>query len=546
MDTKITTEENISEDDLWNNICSINNTMLKHSKYRWSSEHKKLNAKICDMICDYYFSISTLSSGFIDKFITDYCLCRSYSYMTPIKYGSVPIINCLSLILSNWTINYDLIIKLLDHSMNCVFLLNVLITRDDFNKFPNKMLDLLWDNKNMQRNKTLVEILLHNTDINFNNKKMYIWYSKIPSYIIGEFIKKSSYKFTQKHLYYSCIGLPYSIHIFNALLEKGLYIDSICLEHICEEKNYHALEIILKYKILITKKHFNICVKNKQKGMIKLLLNHNYILDKDDIIYCMQNNIYIENITQYTNIPITIDIMKYAWGNGFYPNYNIESNNLNDELYINIINNNVPKIKMLLKQINNPVIDESILKYIQCNKHKIISLVYDYIKYVSYDTIIALTKTHNDSLMLLLQKYKECKDKEISDLKNNVSKLEEKLAKYEDICDDLEDDTKVNDNNNNNNIKFADIDVSNIIINSKSRADTPPQKYIKYMKEKKNIKLSYFDIRKKIVDDIIKSDMYYNNNKSIINPTDDLKKILEIDGCVKISDLDKLVMLFYK
>ena len=390
-------------------------------------------------------------------------------------------------------------------------------------------------------------------------------------------------------LYAVCKLLPESSVIVDCIVKKGFPIDSKCLEIVCEYCNEEAIKYILDYKIPVEKIHFRNILNSKKyitsssykktgsysnngfnMAKAELLFQSGYRMDYDDIIYTIDKKIVIDGIERF-GIILDDKIYEYCHSKKFYPDYKFElANRLMLELQKLCNGKSLPKIQKFVND-NNLKPDQTCLYF--ATK---ISMNFDIISYLidngcimdaeaTKNFITALweltyrrrDKDNTNDVMKIIETIGITMDSYKNGLpvptskQNNTDNSElvnstiEKVVLQPNLIEiDGYNDTDINDVVNSINVLNLNVEVPN---NIKRKLNTP-KLYMKYFGNKVNSKMSFTKVKTDLLKKMKTKKWLDSNNKEFVNLPEDLRKELGIqsEGLINISDIDKVVSLFYK
>lgn len=552
--------------------------LRKYSKtYSFSSNDHKITSDICNSVIKTLKNNVTLTNSFFDDILHKYLSYQKYRYSssTPLKVYRADILKFFKSILPSWDISENNILYILKTDEYFTPLLCIISSKPEFNGYSSSFVEeivncgIIYSINDMSS----LDSLFKNQKFDFSKNDCYFRCRNDRfNSNLAKVIEKSDHKFTQNNLIDICEILPHTAPLLEVMIKKGYVLDDKCLSRVCSHGTPEGLKYILQYKFIINKEHFRTVIQSGSKKRtrnnrsleigkkVSYLLENNYIIDEDDIMYAIENKVIIPELEKYTSVKVTFNMMKTAWSNNFYPNYEVTYPDDASLLYkYCICDKSVPMTRKFLK--NNKIIPN-------------IGILEELCKHKSYKQLVRLLIAHNDNVSakcienaintfcnnssyipILFPKYKASVNKKISELEQEIADLKKKLEESEKgNCKDIKTDKSIKKDNKNikkdNHVKefnILSIDTSGINLRLKNRKYKVPPKYAEYANIGKNRRLSFLDIKKNIVKDITDNNMFYKDNKNIIDLSDKLRKTLNIgDGYIKISDLDSIITLFYK
>lgn len=255
------------------------------------------------------------------------------------EYIDLFVVECISVQ------EYDMCFKILgDKKYNFTNIFNTIIKRlQDFcDKWNDKdFCDTILNN--IDKNTSVINELC-GTRSTYMNVRM------------AQFIDKYDGIIDIENLYTACKVLPYSKELINVLVNKGLQLDSKCLEIVCSSCDVESIDYLLvSGRIPIEKIHYQALIKSKKykpvdndnnrykrynkdddedeytgytEEKMEILIKHGYNPDYDDVAFAIKYKKQIPNISRF-NINLDKSLLELCWDYDFYPNYNFECIDLN-------------------------------------------------------------------------------------------------------------------------------------------------------------------------------------------------------------------------
>ena len=156
--------------------------------------------------------------------------------------------------------------------------------------------------------------------------------------VCTELITQNKITCSQEQVYIACRNLPESQNMINMLIKSSdLEIDSRCLEEVCDNGSFEAIEYILNYKIPVTRTHFNkLLLSKKTKDnphagytaeKVELLFKAGYRMDAEDVEFSIKNKRVIPDIERFG---VVLDNKMYllCHTTNFYPKYRFTVTNM--------------------------------------------------------------------------------------------------------------------------------------------------------------------------------------------------------------------------
>lgn len=365
--------------------------------------------------------------------------------------------------------------------------------------------------------------------------------------------------------------------VSNILLDNGCIVTNKSLDRACQFNNKKFIFRILSMGIKPDKNTYNSLIKNSKKSYdvpcaynsheikhsINCLIKAGYVIDYDDVVEAIKYGCYIENIYKY-DIDFKDEFTEVCSKYSYYP-YDYTKLNINytlNALYIECEkSNNLSYIKKIVDSGTKPDM-ECMLK--ACSVSQNSEVIEYFIKVHGIKpNIKCIEKSNNkyinpniNSIIELwnyefIEPKSELEPESKPKSKNNYEKLAESLGLLDEfkefnidmsICSNNK--NKNNTNNYNPNYKLINIDYSDKTPKNRRVKNIINNKIIKFFKIKDK-KISFIDLKKKLLDYILKMNLIVKN-KNYIQINDNLKKTLKVKiGYVKFADFDKLVSLFY-
>jgi len=301
-----------------------------------------------------------------------------------------------------------------------------------------------------------------------------------------------------------------------------------------------------------------------KKKKIQLLLNYGYKLDYDDVIITIKKKIEIPEIDK-SNIKLDNYILELCYEYNFYPSYNFIC--INKKLFnLQKLCHNTRSVETIEKYINiNVIMPDSICMNNAVklyNNINVIKMLRSYNVNISINNILdACHKYKLNTIMWMIIEFNKQYEQEIKNYKETINNFENKLKESnkkiettEEVVNEeinLDDDINsiIDDINSVKIIQFSDQDKKSLRLPKyKNKKYKLPKKFQTYFKENNSTKMSYFDIRKYVLDEIRKNKWYHTYNKTqLIDLPKLLKKKIGLNktGMIEFSDIDKVIAMFY-
>lgn len=381
-----------------------------------------------------------------------------------------------------------------------------LMSNNKYKKIENSTLDIIikqrlkysyYLNSNEETN-NLVDFVIKFVDMSLDNlSKLVSCKNEYLSFILSSIIDKSNLEFNDNSiLYAACHVLPYSKHVIQSLIGRGLRLDSKCLEIVCLNCPLEGIKYILENgRINVMREHYHKLVESVidtnliehrflrrhkleinesiyTQEKMELLINYGYIPDYEDIIYSIKHKIEIPNISRF-NIKLDQKMLELCWEVDFYPKYKFDCIDLNllEMQKLCLQKNSLTKIKNLVEYFNI-IPDRKCMENACCQKSN--SKVVDYL--ISKKGKITGTCVKNciskfngaEFLLDIFNNYEKNNTELITKLQNHIIQLggsldDVKMTKVDNVnnINKLDNDSDKQVNNINKNIN----DEENFTIN---------------------------------------------------------------------------------
>jgi hypothetical protein len=393
-------------------------------------------------------------------------------------------------------------------------------------------------------------------------------------------IKKYCGIMTKYQLDKLCNRLPFTSKIIENILRRtDLVLDSDSLMIACKILKPEAIKYVLDHKVVPSKIHLiTLLDKNKKEYNpidVEMLFKYGYKPDYSDVENSIIKKRELPGLGRF-NIQYDSKLMDLCDLYNFYPNYPFINNKMLQlrtkckNSYMSDIrdfmdNDQLTPDAICMKNASNHRSNNGVLRFLVSRGGKI-----------DIECIRANAQNYraNGTLLYLIDKFSEShnfsmdchndnvttKNNEIITLQNTIKKLKNKIKELENVSNSKSNNITNNISTDNiltdNEVDIEDLNFIEIITKStcvsKRKRDIPPEKYIKYIANKKEIKkeikMSFFDIRKEFIQDINNNGWYMGQNKMIINLPSEVKNNLEItdSGYIKFEDIDKIIYKFYE
>lgn len=450
---------------------------------------------------------------------------------------------------------------------------------------------------NSEDNK-LIDFLFRNINMDLNTiKSLVACRNNYLSLLLSGILDKFNEDIPKEILYIACEYLPYTKPIIESLKNRGLNIDSVCLEMACKTPDLEGLKYILSHNLTIQKNHFQNLILSRvfekfptQPGAKKiysywnnspgewlpgytpekmeLLIQSGYKITKDDLIYSIQNRKEIPNLDRF-DLDLNQEILELCWLSDFYPNYNFTCISPKMVELQKLCREKKPsQIKKFFSE--NKLIPDNKTMENACGFRTNLPILNILIQQGGKINFSCLKKCaremrENNFLIKLMEYY----EADLNKNQEKIKKLESEIIKLGGKLDQPE--TKPN-NILKNIIKQKNLDIPAEIpaenppedfelinlditqdqiseIQKKNRTKSEiPKKFIDIFKYKNPgiNKISYSEIKKILIGNIQANSWINTKNKNLIDLPANIRKKLKLkSGYIPFDDIDKLTCIFY-
>jgi len=346
-----------------------------------------------------------------------------------------------------------------------------------------------------------------------------------------------------------CMNLPDTGYIVSIIMTKHKYkFDENLLSEICKKCDMEALEYIFKNSVIPNEQHFKAILDSPyyHKDVVELFVKYGYKPNYNDLMYSITKHLELPDIDRFK---ITYDhkLIDACNKMKFHPNYSFIDHRM---IQLRDLCRYGHFIKIREYVENNKVIPDEICMINASGSRKPQGRVLEYLISVggkiTIECLHACVKSvpKTSPLRIIVDEIENQlniqlmeKDNIIKNIQMDLSAKIKQIEEYEKNGLNVTKNIKVNKKISENKINVNKVNMREKL--------PPPKKYIEYSKKTDDI--SYLEIKKHIIDDIMNNSWYKGSDKNIIKFPKGVNKILGIGKEeLQFSDIDDIIEMFYR